>query len=680
MIEYNKFEEFMRANPSLTEFDPSNHSANSAYVVSGTITVPTMTMQAGVTLYFMGGKLTGTGTLTGNKTKLIAPITQIFDAGLTIAGTWEIDRAYPQWFGAQTIFYNPSQGGSTDCAPAINKAIKMKKTGEVFLPRGVYRVNSSIWVYPGIALIGEVGWYYEQDDVDYPKNPSELGTTLIVGGTNYTDYYPEGGGSTTPTVQNWGFVIYINVDKTGTVLATKAQNPGTIIKNISFNNTWKNLHHMKGICAIGSFTVDTCLWHWFLQAVYSFHEYADQRRIVHCSFLGPLEPSPSVEIFAFDLNCLGDAFLFEQNAVHYGYDGEINNNRFKALRVFLCNGGVIHANVLNNDVLIDICKGITFTSNHLENGAQVEIRQSAVTTNNNFFWKGRRPSLNVSSPNAGIGQTTVVKSNRDMFLFYDKEKKPEIKDISEFDVQVGANCSLAFSQSYRYWVLKGVIYDMFIHGIRVCNSSLVELTDFNSQSHLLSSEGRIMPNYMVMNSSYMNNLSTPSVTKVGTDSRSQWLKLSNTYYYQAVILWDSKRLIAGQITTFNQYMTINGAGLLFQLSNGAACGNQVMIRLYRWTSDTNSEMCVDIPVTGSMNFFDNGISVCGFQWKQSSSGSSTTYNTLITTLRYNGKNIECQSQSAPTVGTWENGDIVFNNNILTSNAMWMYYNGVWRVR
>ena len=63
-----------------------------------------ITLAHNTTLIFAGGKISGTGTLTGDNTRLIAPITQIFGEDITVDGIWVMDRAYPQWFGQETIF------------------------------------------------------------------------------------------------------------------------------------------------------------------------------------------------------------------------------------------------------------------------------------------------------------------------------------------------------------------------------------------------------------------------------------------------------------------------------------------------------------------------------------------------------------------------------------------------
>jgi hypothetical protein len=61
-----------------------------------------------------------------------------------------------------------------DSSAAINKAIQMKLTGEVFLPRGIYKVNNTIKVRCGIILTGELGMY----------DNSERNATILVPGTD----------------------------------------------------------------------------------------------------------------------------------------------------------------------------------------------------------------------------------------------------------------------------------------------------------------------------------------------------------------------------------------------------------------------------------------------------------------------------------------------------------------
>lgn len=184
--------------------------------MNGDFTIP-----HGVTLYFEGGYIIGNGKLVGDHTRIVAPIEQIFyDAILgveaepanisseenqapietpddsqiykeeiTPAGTWDIDVAYPHWFGMKTITEIMAQNNLSkptidednttsmsfdiyDSSNAINRAIRMKGKGKVFIPKGRYIVTHTIFMSVGIQLCGEGGLNDGNspfaDEKDYP--------------------------------------------------------------------------------------------------------------------------------------------------------------------------------------------------------------------------------------------------------------------------------------------------------------------------------------------------------------------------------------------------------------------------------------------------------------------------------------------------------------------------------
>lgn len=51
-------------------------------------------------LKFEGGSI-NRGTINGNNTKIVGPLTQIFKNNITISGTWNVSEVYPEWFGAK---------------------------------------------------------------------------------------------------------------------------------------------------------------------------------------------------------------------------------------------------------------------------------------------------------------------------------------------------------------------------------------------------------------------------------------------------------------------------------------------------------------------------------------------------------------------------------------------------
>lgn len=112
-------------------FDLSNESIN----------LPT-----GCILKFNGGKITG-GTIVGNKSKIISSNVQIFDGSVTISGTWDVNQAVPEWFGAV------ADGVSDDTSP-IQKAVDL--FSGVFL-YGNYKISSvTIPLYHNVRSFGVI--------------------------------------------------------------------------------------------------------------------------------------------------------------------------------------------------------------------------------------------------------------------------------------------------------------------------------------------------------------------------------------------------------------------------------------------------------------------------------------------------------------------------------------------
>jgi hypothetical protein len=116
-----------------------------------------ITLPANCTIKPMPGariKISSGVTLTGTNTKIEAGLEQIFDLSLggTIAGTWDIERSYPQWFGAVA-------DGVTDDTSEIQAAINLVVSnggGTVFLVSGTYYTSLQLnLTASGISIIGE---------------------------------------------------------------------------------------------------------------------------------------------------------------------------------------------------------------------------------------------------------------------------------------------------------------------------------------------------------------------------------------------------------------------------------------------------------------------------------------------------------------------------------------------
>lgn len=225
----------------------------------------------GVTLYFQGGYLFGNGKLIGNHTRIVAPIEQIFyndsdEEAIIPEGTWDIEVAYPHWFGMKTFkelwegdnLDNITDFSKYDCAPAINKAIKMKRCGTVFIPMGRFIIDTTIYVEPGIILLGEA--VNNGTQVGPQAEQLEYGTHLYtMTGAKYGN----------------GYVLKFNTNNNE---FDNHISQGSIIKNISFVNCDSDNPYHKCIYTRGGFEINNCVWDRFAQAVESCFDYSDFKK------------------------------------------------------------------------------------------------------------------------------------------------------------------------------------------------------------------------------------------------------------------------------------------------------------------------------------------------------------------------------------------------------------------
>ena len=111
--------------------------------------------------------------------------------------------------------------------------------------------------------------------------------------------------------------------------------------------------------------------------------------------------------------------------------------------------------------------------------------------------------------------------------------------------------------------------------------------------------------------------------------------------------------------------------------NGAnAIGHQAMVRLIR--TGNNTTKYVDLPFTGTHFIYDNGLSVCGFPWKNADNSITEITGIMpIGAIEFVGNNVVCRSKTKPaSTSGWKNGDIVYNLGSGT-NAMWILSDNVW---
>ncbi|MCH5216865.1 MAG: hypothetical protein J1F10_07965 [Muribaculaceae bacterium] len=707
---------------SITEITSSgSYLIEKKIVMNGNFELP-----YGVTLYFEGGYLLGNGTLIGNHTRLVAPIEQIFygavlsdsvgdngsesypvngnndgsdNAGsenpdssierteITPSGTWDIEVAYPHWFGMKTFkelwegdyFFNINNFSKYDCAPAINNAIKMKQCGTVFIPKGRYIIDSTINLEPGIELVGESRFNGSGGEFPHTDTPDYGTYFYTMTGAKYKK----------------GYVIEFNNNgKFNNFLSQ-----GSVIRNIAFVNNVSNNPHQKCIYTRGGFELNNCIWDNFAQAVESSFDYSDFKKVINCTFNSSIENDNEDEwLYAFDLGGLGDALEFKRNAVH-------DKNYHKALRLDVCGGGVISSNILNSDVKISNCKGIVFEANHMEGGSQIEIISSTISLINNYIYKGKRPSVKING--GDWCDSAVVQLIGNLFLCRQSDTEaglPGISEISPYELEFINNRTnavdsrayqVSLQQNYRYEYNTGEFGKQHTFGILACITSIdpdneivsqyEPFDEFNRYSYLTSENSLIMPNESVKFESYVNDLRADYSIYSQIHEGIKWHFKTGLYTYTAIAMFDKDRRIIGQYKNIDSY-NIENYGILIYISDIKQWNSNLNLRLYRYGGDSLSVQTlyyVDIPICGGPYLYDNGITVNGYKWRPAESALdydlyyNRNCNTDIESVSFTGNMVICHGATRPQYGTWKKGDVVFNISTYSEAAMWIYDGSRW---
>ena len=645
------------------EFTPKATISAGVYVVTQDHTVTTdMTMQEGVTLIFEGGKLTGSAKITGNYTQIIASKTQIFDTSLSFDGIWNIDRAYPEWFGAKPSI----RSKPFDCSIAINKAIELKQVGEVYISRGNYYIKYPINMKYGIILCGEKALMISEEE--------NAGSTICLWPYDNENCLPHFSSTK-------DFIITVNVKNASSnpTWVKPYPAPLTAIRNLYFYNNDVENAILKGILFAGGMEITHCRWWNFAQAVKSVSSvYADNKIITDCQFDNNINGAFD-DSYAFDLSGLGDNLTFKRNHITKagGY------YKFKGLKVDKTNGAEICDNIINASSLIKDSKAVSFVSNHLEGDAtQLTIQRSVVHVSNNFFEKGTEPSLKITE-GASNYDLSVVSLVDNSFAYYENEDQP-----SEYDLQIDGKVSLEIANSYRYWITRSMVSKVYPIGLFMCDENGNGIDAFNKYSYFLSTKGSLKTASTGSNVCIPCNfaLNTGNVSWTAqTNSQVTWEEENGKYTYSAILIWDKDRkIIHPKVTIPNGKepgqnsidLTKGSSGVLLWMNGANAIGHQAMVRLIR--TGNNTTKYVDLPFTGTHFIYDNGLSVCGFPWKNADNSITEITGIMpIDAIEFVGNNVVCRSKTKPaSTSGWKNGDIVYNLGSVT-NAMWMLSDNVW---
>lgn len=551
-------------------------------------------------LHLQRHSVIGSGTLVGDFAQIEAPLVEIFGSKVKVEGDWLNDRVYPQWFGA--VAYKScgeASAASAVCsAEAIERAAKMAVYGEVFIPRGYYRIARTIKLQFGVNIRGASSLEWEYEVIDNPKPDGSIGKkkitkygTVLVSAFDYEGLksrLQEVDDNCESCKEN-NYLIEINVqwvEIKDEMLNKKIIVPRseieyttreTSIKNLRLRNSSLPLlkdigreqaYLMYGILSGASLNMDGVTFQHFGQALRFTDNYIDNKCVVNCTMSEywdayMLNQDEAHKPYAFNMGFLGDALMF----AHNGVSGFVN----KGLLVNNCGGAMICDNIITAESKIRQSKAVDFSSNHLERGTILKIEDSEVTMRSNYFWLGQEPVVQISGADG-----SVVSMDGDAFRFYDsafymsqsdfektKDDNGAIYKIKA-DIALDKQSKLSLSNVYRYWTGEG-FSSMLTCGVHVCvrldDGSFGEVLDvFKRFSYALSRNCQISTGFkanMHFEESGLMDVPDPrphgmlnagvawvlmyDTGETDNEGNKKYEKDVGTYTYECQLLLDSKR-------------------------------------------------------------------------------------------------------------------------------------------
>ncbi len=479
----------VKSRKVLTSLSQLETCTDTTFIIQNTIRaaaeVETISIASGVSLVFEGGMIAGALSggserplkLVGNFTSVEAPITQIFGDTVTASGYWHIDRAYPQWFDAVAGTQSYGAAAPHDCSVAINKAVEMKMSGEVFLPAGIYLVSHTIRLRHGINLIGDSATRtkYTQYNVKTGEDEVVMPDSVMVNKWGRASFIvpsfwkckdvntgevselpPDFSKYSIDGVVRPVMVAVNTKDAPSANAHIPFAPPDGSIDHIYFINVNKDMMTddvKAGNCAdiaqgtvcclvAGGFTFRHVVWENFCRAIKWTREYNDAKTIYRCIMQNDFKPKVMEKIseqqelpYLIDMVGCGDAAIIEGNHID---KGERDGKRlYKALSMRDCFGGTIRANIIHSDIDIKHCSSFEFADNHCELGMQMNIRWSSMRICNNYLEKGRVPNIVIhamdeeSEENGTFGD---VELSGNKFVCYNTGGRTPIAEICEYDM------------------------------------------------------------------------------------------------------------------------------------------------------------------------------------------------------------------------------------------------------
>jgi len=357
-------------------------------------------------------------------------------------------------------------------------------------------------------------------------------------------------------------------------------------------------------------------------------------------------------------------------------------------------------------------------------GPQVRIINSQVSISNNFFYKSEKHNIIIRGAN--IGEPCIVELINNTFLCYfgikgEVMSPSKITNLIAYwkemmgkpEVLLDVYSTVKISNQYRQIVGRNSLTWMSQVGIQFGfaesgaaeessdSTYKVKSTLLNYLSPFLSIGGSITPGFKISGMSNQQkdiNKHAPSI--IGENGNNRWFAETGKYEYFCQIVYDMARHVIAQAPSgyrysladsqgnkvfnhknFNEALEKNdesaSKGAIIRLASGlgypAFCG---YVRVFRKKTigSTVSWEKAEVPVCGAPMLYDNGISLSGYLWEESSASEASGFPGRVPfeSVTHINDMVEATSKDSSLLlaGTWQSGDRVYN---VGTSTNWSIY-------
>lgn len=698
-------------NGSTDDYNTVNNCVNDADDDGGIVIFPAgdykissdLTIPANVTVWFVDGAriLPDSGKTITINGSLIAPISPIFAGNGTIILNGNIDRIYPQWWGASGDGDTTTTGSITSGSNTLTVASASTwKVGHGILVAGAGAASAdlttTVTAIDGVTFTLEdaasttvAGAAVYHDDtvafatailnngnINLPEGVFILSSSIyLIADTINLTYHLKGSGKQT-ILKPYGLVdeymFKLNEDSNGNKVLSFPRHPRLILENLTVD---------------GSLSTSANLL-WFNEASFQL------KNLILSNLKYGAQGTGYTDLIVLDyiywVNPVSGGWLYNQSD---DGDGLFAKQLF-ALDVDMISlkyaRGAQFCNCIGGHYVFDQCSSIIFNSAHCEyanNGYVLYIKNSDITIDRCWL---RNDSASYSpiyiNDNNAISQNSniVVSNNSFNRNFLTTTGRPA--DIYINNLKTSSVISLNNNTSQSFEALGGESTLFATFGIKISsaisalNNELLAKQSRFSELLLIfyrESSWRVCP--IGKNGFDLFFITDPTISAISEDINTIGSLPSTTYYYKAV-LYDinyshsnasAENSIAKTSPTSTIKLTIDAQPYTY-------------LRLYRGTASGNYDKYVQIPITNSsFVIYDTGLA-SGYSWLSSPPSVATSNNTFNGYLNVFSTNKIIYATTIPTVGDFVIGDICINKDVMLGEPVsWICITagnpGTWKV-